>query len=66
MNIIQATAEALKKGCCIQRNEEYPLKLKPTNLCYEVVGSYNKQEKRPRFWDSRTEDVLADDWVLTN
>ena len=67
MNIIQATAAALEKRCCIQRVAYGNfLKLKPTKSCYEVIGSFNKKKKRPRFWDSTTEDILADDWFLTD
>lgn len=67
MNIIEATTQALEKGCYISRIVwEDRLKLKPTKLCYEVADSFNDEEKRPRFWDSRTEDILADDWILTD
>lgn len=66
MNIIEATNEALKKECCIKRiSWNGCFTLKPTKLCYEVVGSFNEEEKRPRFWDSETEDIMADDWILT-
>lgn len=72
MNIIEATKAAVEKGCCISRKATPNIKLKPTDICFEMygIGGYvikrNEKYERQPYWNPQTADVLANDWILTD
>lgn len=72
MNIIEAVKIAERDDKCITRKKhENHLKYKPTP--YHVLGIvviYNEKigekerVKTTRFWNPKSEDILADDWIV--
>ena len=67
MNIIQATTVAIATGRCIRRKSWHGrITINPTDICYEVISEYNETKKRHPFWNPKTDDVLADDWIVVD
>lgn len=69
MDIITATKIALRNNLLIKRKvwENFNFAIMPTDLCYAMIKSdadINNQERYP-LWNPKTEDVLADDWAVT-
>lgn len=69
MDIITATKIALRNNLLIKRKawENFNFAIMPTDLCYAMIKSdavINNQERHP-LWNPKTEDVLANDWVVT-
>ncbi len=67
MNIIDATRQALAEKRVMRRTSDGGyVSIIPTNTCYEIVtvtADGEKTERHP-YWDPRTDDVLADDWIV--
>ena len=67
MNLIEATNQAVKKGCCIKRKSwEFETAVLPTDICYELLTEETAKKERRPFWNPQTDDILADDWILVD
>lgn len=67
MNIIEATTEAMKSGKKMTRRSwRGSTKVHPTKTCYDLITKYKNEKKRHPLWNPKTDDVLADDWILTD
>lgn len=67
MNISQAVKEAAEKGLCITRADAWwgeHIKIKPTDTedCCIIIPQEDPAGKR---WNPHKEDLLADDWIVT-
>ena len=69
MNIQEATKQAIAEGKQITRinawwgGGENEIKIRPTNT-YECCIVSNAKKEAPR-WNPQAEDLIADDWVVT-
>ena len=63
MDIIQATKQAKEKSKCMRRAAwDISIKIMPTDICYDII----KKEERRRFWNSKVDDILAEDWCVVD
>ena len=68
MNIQEAVKEGIKQKKMIKRKSwETPDRLIPTNDPFNLIACYVSSEKRIfRGWQPMTNDLIADDWYITN
>lgn len=65
MGIIEATKQAIEKGCCIKHESwEFDIAVLPTDICYELLMEETAKKERRPSWNPQTDDILADDWSL--
>lgn len=68
MNIQEAVNESLKTKNMISRKAYKDTYLIPTNNPYSLVVIYIKEKGRlpSRGWQPNANDLIADDWYITN
>ena len=67
MNIIEVTRLARSEGKPMKRRSwKFDWQVKPTDICFDFISCDSENEKRHPLWNPKTDDVLADDWILVD
>lgn len=66
MNIQEAIREAIRKDACIIRERyRHAMKIKPTRTQENFIV-FHKNGKGYGLWSPTVDDLLSDDWDITN